>query len=89
MHWFDGGHMLWSGWWMLLFWIGVAVLFVWGLRQLLSDSSRYPQSQPSLSVLEIAKQRYARGELSRDDYLALINDLNHETTTTSKTKRSE
>ena len=85
----SGGHMLWGGWWMPLFWIGVAVLLVWIIRQFFGDSSTHLQRQQSLSSLEIAKQRYARGELSRDDYLALIDDLNHEATTLSKTKRSE
>ena len=89
MHW-SGGHMLFGGWWMMLFWIGVAVLFVWGLRQFLGNAANtHSQNLPSLSALEIAKQRYARGELSRDDYLALIDDLKYETTTTSKMKRSE
>jgi uncharacterized membrane protein len=88
MHGFDSGHMLWGGWWLLLFWTSVAVLFVWSLRQLFSGSGAHPSSQPSLSALEIAKQRYARGELSQHDYLALVDDLKHETTH-STTNRSE
>ena len=46
---------------MALFWVGVILLVVWGLR---SASTR---QQPNMAVdaEEILKRRFARGEISR------------------------
>jgi uncharacterized membrane protein len=64
---------------MILFWIGIILLALWGFRRLFPDQ-RLPPPAPSRSALEIAQSRYSRGEISRDEYLALINDLTQETT---------
>jgi len=48
---------------MALFWIGVIVLVVWGLSNLFS--TRQPRVE--LDAEEILKQRYARGEISREE----------------------
>ena len=50
---------------MALFWIGVIVLIVWGLTHVFS--TRQPRVE--LDVEEILKQRYARGEISREEFL--------------------
>jgi putative membrane protein len=50
---------------MLLFWIGVIVLIVWGLTHVFS--TRQPSVE--LDVEEILKQRFARGEISREEFL--------------------
>ena len=50
---------------MALFWIGVIVLVVWGLSSLFA--TRQPNVTPGAE--EILKQRYARGEISRAEYL--------------------
>ena len=50
---------------MALFWIGVIVLVVWALRHVPSPG------QPGIEhdAQEILKQRYARGQISREEYL--------------------
>jgi len=50
---------------MLLFWIGVIALVVWGLSNLFS--MRQAAVEPD--ALEILKQRYARGEISREEFV--------------------
>ena len=50
---------------MALFWIGVIVLVVWGLSNVFS--TRQPGVERDAE--EILKQRYARGEVSREEYL--------------------
>ena len=50
---------------MALFWIGAIVLIVWGLTHVFS--TRQPRVE--LDVEEILKQRYARGEISREEFL--------------------
>jgi putative membrane protein len=49
---------------MALFWIGAIVLVVWGVSRL------FPSHQPNVGpdALEILKQRYARGEISREEF---------------------
>jgi len=48
---------------MELFWIGVIVLVVWGLSHVFS--TRQPRVE--FDAEEILKQRYARGEISREE----------------------
>ena len=50
---------------MALFWIGVIVLVVWGLSNLFS--TRQPGVERDAE--EILKQRYARGEISREELM--------------------
>ena len=71
----DGG-MGW-GWgllgavWMLLFWGSIIALVVWGINRL----SRAGDSSRSQTPLDIAKNRYARGEISREEFEQLKRDL--------------
>jgi len=50
---------------MALFWVGVIVLVVWGLTHVVSTR----RSGVELNAEEILKQRYARGEISREEFL--------------------
>lgn len=57
---------------MLLFWIVIIGLLVWLLRQFFGKSSSAPQD----SALEIARRRYARGEIGKEEFEALKHELN-------------
>ena len=50
---------------MALFWIGVILLVVWGL------SNAFPSRRQAVEpdAAEILKRRYARGEISREEYM--------------------
>ncbi len=50
---------------MALFWIGVIVLVIWGLRRI----STPQQPNVASDAVEILKQRYARGEISHEEFL--------------------
>jgi putative membrane protein len=50
---------------MLLFWIGVIALVVWGLSNLFP--ARQTPVEPD--ALEILKRRYARGEISHEEFV--------------------
>ena len=86
---FDSWNMAWGGWWTLLFWIGVIALVVWGLRWLVAGSQSADEARKPLTAREIAARRYAQGELSREEFLALIDDLDSLDEQPQKAKRSE
>ena len=58
---------------MILFWVGVILLTLWGFRLLFPDRPLAPISQAT-SALEIAQLRYSCGEISQAEYLALVKD---------------
>jgi uncharacterized membrane protein len=70
-----GFDMGWGGWWMLLFWLGVIALGIWALRWLVVSVRQAEGSSQTATPREIAARRYARGEISRDEYLGLARDL--------------
>ncbi len=66
---------MWSGGLlMILFWLAVAALVIWGLKTLFLGGQSARATSPA-SAQEIAQMRYSRGDISRDEYLALIEDL--------------
>jgi Predicted membrane protein len=72
MHWLDG-HWGWGwGMGMVLFWIlivaGIIVLVKW-------IAGQKSASLPEDSALDIIKRRYAKGEISREDFERMKKDL--------------
>lgn len=70
--------MMWGfgGWgmiWMLAFWAGVILLIVWGVRQ--TSASGTTRENPNRAV-EILEERYARGEIDRNELQTRRADLN-------------
>jgi putative membrane protein len=72
--WFYNGGM---GWWMvfwvvimILFWGGLIAFAVWVVRRLIHHDSTH-RGDP----LDIAKQRYARGEITKEQYEQIKKDL--------------
>ena len=58
-----------GGWWgtfgflmMLLFWGGIIGMAVWGINKLTRTGGK------GETPMEIAQRRYARGEISRDEF---------------------
>lgn len=74
-----GWWMLWGGLMMLLFWGAIIALIVWAIQTVTRrDSSQtYPShTGPSgQTPLGIAKERYARGEISREEFQRIKGDL--------------
>jgi putative membrane protein len=64
-----GWWMLFGGIWMLFFWGAIIWLIIWGVLRLGGGHTG------SESPLEIAKRRYARGEITREQYEELRRDL--------------
>ena len=56
---------------MLLFWVGLIVLVVWVVRKLSKGGGSATKSDP----LDIAKERYAKGEISKAEFEQFKKDL--------------
>ena len=60
-----------GGLWMLIFWGGLIALIVWGIKKL----SERGGSISRRDALDIARERYAKGEISREEFEQLKKDL--------------
>ena len=71
MHEGMGWWMVFGGVWMVIFWGGLIALTVWGITKLNRQSDSPPKHDP----LDIARERYARGEISKKEFEQLKKDL--------------
>lgn len=55
--------------------VGIVVLVVWAVRRFTNGTSNWNQSSGSQSPREILQARYARGEITREQYQQMLNDL--------------
>ncbi len=71
----EGGWHMGSGWWivrpimMVIFWGGVIAVAVWGIRQFTGGRDK------GQSPLDIAKERLARGEITKEEFDRIRGDL--------------
>ena len=78
-----GPWMMWwghgMGWFwpfmMMVFWVAVIVGVVFLVRRLMSSSDGNRSAGAGESALEILNKRYARGEISRDEYEQMKKDI--------------
>lgn len=70
MHDIGGWWMLFGGIWMLIFWGGLIALIVWGITRLTRHDSVAKHTP-----LELAKERYARGEINKEQFEQIKKDL--------------
>jgi putative membrane protein len=70
MMWWNGGWMMFGGILMVIFWAAIIFLVVWFVR-------RMPErrSGDGSSALNIAKERYARGEISQEEFEKIKRNL--------------
>lgn len=79
-----------GGLWMIVLGIAAFVFIAWGLQALLSSRPLRQQDVHDGGPLEIAKRRYTRGEISREDFLSILEDLElAEAVLREKPKREE
>ena len=65
-----GWWMLWGGLMMVFFWGAIIALAIWAVQSVGRGDDGHTQSgaTPPRTPLEIAKERYARGEISREQF---------------------
>jgi len=55
--------------------IGVVVLIVWAVKRFTSMNANWNQSSSNQSPREILQARYARGEITPEQYQQMLSDL--------------
>jgi len=64
---------MWFGW---IFWIIIIVVFVWVVIQYNNRyQQRPPGDKPGESAMDILKKRYAKGEITKDEFERMKKDL--------------
>jgi putative membrane protein len=66
------GWMIFSWIFMILFWVAIILLIVWLYRQIKGTAVKPAIGE---TPLEILKKRYARGEISREEYEEMRKEL--------------
>jgi len=71
------GWMVFGAAWMVIFWGGIIALAVWAVSRLTGDREKGGDRRrlEGPSPLDIAKERYARGEITREQFEQLRQDL--------------
>lgn len=62
--WFGAGGW-WMALWMFLFWAGIILLVVWAVRALPDRGDARSDRNRAIEILE---ERFARGEIDRDEF---------------------
>ena len=66
-----GWWMVFGGLWMVVFGGGLVTLIVWVITKLVRRDDSVPKRDP----LDVVKERYAKGEISREEFEQLKKDL--------------
>jgi len=68
-----GWWMVFGGIWMLLFWGAIIGLVIWGISTITGRRGSGAGAPPT--PLDVAKERYAKGEISKDEFEQIKKDL--------------
>ena len=60
---------------MVIFWGGIIALIIWGIKKLTERGGSGSGSANKASALDIAKERYAKGDISKEDFARIKKDL--------------
>ena len=67
--------MMFFGGWMMIVWIVVIVLIAWGVVWMVKYNSSKSDAYQKRSPFEIANERYARGEINKEEYEEIKRNL--------------
>ncbi|MCC6238091.1 MAG: hypothetical protein IT299_11040 [Dehalococcoidia bacterium] len=75
----DGWGLLWMGLMMAIVWVPLLLIIVWALREFggppRRDQPPSNETRPQPDAREIARRAYAGGDIDRERYLQIIEDL--------------
>ena len=61
--------------WMIIVWVIIIALIVWGVIALVKRGYSTSNTSHKRDPLEIAKERYAKGEISKEEYEEIKKNL--------------
>jgi putative membrane protein len=64
-----------GGAWMIIGWIVIIGLIVWGVVTLTRRGGSRSESGANRTPLDIARERYAKGEITREEFERMKKDL--------------
>jgi len=70
-----GWWMVFGGVWMIIFWILILFLVFWAIKKLTRNRDSGSDAIEKGDALGIARERYARGEISREEFEQIKKDL--------------
>ena len=70
-----GWWMVFRGIWMLVFWVAIMALVVWGVKKRVGHVESKGSTAERRDPLEIAKERYAKGQISKEEFEQIKKDL--------------
>ena len=77
--WFWGDGMGWwmvfGGIWIVLFWGAIIVLVVWGIKKIVGRGGSGSGAAGQPTPLDIARDRYAKGDITREQFEQMKKDL--------------
>lgn len=60
--------MMFFGGWMIIVWVVIIALIVWGVIALSRRGSSMSEMPPKREPLDIARERYAKGEITKEEF---------------------
>ena len=71
-----GWWMVFGGVWSIIFWVVIVGLVIWGVKKLVErDRGGSAEATRKRDALDIAKERYARGEINKEQFDQIKKDL--------------
>ena len=67
--------MFFGGPWMMIFWVVITALIAWGIIALVKRGTSTSDTPQKRNPLDIAKERYAKGEISKEELEQIKKDL--------------
>ena len=67
--------MMFFGGWMIIVWIIIIALIVWGVVALVRRGSSASDASPKRDPLDIARERYAKGEITKEEFEEIKKNL--------------
>jgi putative membrane protein len=67
--------MMFFGGWMIIVWVLIIALIVWGVIAILKRGSSTSDASQKRDPLDTAKARYASGEISKEEYEEIKENL--------------
>ena len=67
--------MMFFGGWTIIIWVLIIALIIWGVVELVRRDSSTTDTSRKRDPLEIAKERYAKGEINKEEFERIKKDL--------------